>query len=839
MGRRRDASLASRCGTWFRITAVAGSAATLGVLGLAGTSMAATGSAVKTAAPARTATLADDSSSTCHLGNGVKHVVHITFDNVHYFRDNPNVPSDLELMPNLLNFIESSGTMLTNNHTPLIAHTADDILTTFTGLYGDRHGMPISNDYQAYNTDGPNGTFNTTDEAGSFAYWTDAVFDTSTPPSPQRDTNPSMVYSPVPPATTKPAVPPTTITPAPWVPFTRAGCDVGQVASANTILENTAVDIPKVFGPNSPEAQQLAADPDHFKDAETVDYVGIGVHCAKASAFCATAKAVKFGQTSPSPTAVADMLPDEPGGYSGFQALFGHRYVAPQLGAGVPNVMHGNYEVTNAAGNLVDLNGNQINGQFPPHPPGFPGFSPINASQSLAYVADMLESNVPVIYGYIADVHGNNSRFSPVKALFDACNKAPSALGSGSACYIAQAKFYNDAFGTFFQRLAADGITPQNTEFVFSTDEGDHQAGANVGRSIQPTPANCDGATVAGTTVTPDVLCTSPAGTFGELGGNITGLLATQKGNTTPFSLEQDTAPEFYVTGNPGANDPAVRKLEHDVAGLTADNPYAGGNQLITNYLASPVEEAILHMVNADPARTPTFALFGKPDYFWQDLGPTCPPPTGAPSCVSQNTSFAWDHGAYAAEINTNWVGFVGPGVKNRGVDGQAPDQGPSSAGPNSGQEVAADSGTTGTWADETDIRPTLKYLTGLTADYVHDGRVISEILTDPNSALSDPSVATLGACYKQLNSSVGQFGNSTLQASTAAVESSTPGDGEFKSVNAKLSALENQRDMLAIKIKDALNSAAFGDETINGINGLTVHCQVIIAQAAGLAQRA
>jgi hypothetical protein len=29
-------------------------------------------------------------------------------------------------------------------------------------------------------------------------------------------------------------------------------------------LENTAVDIPKVFGPNSPEAQQLAADPDSW-----------------------------------------------------------------------------------------------------------------------------------------------------------------------------------------------------------------------------------------------------------------------------------------------------------------------------------------------------------------------------------------------------------------------------------------------------------------------------------------------------------------------------------------------------------------------------------------------
>ena len=94
----------------------------------------------------------------CQLGNGVKHVVELTFDNVHYFRDNPNVPSDLELMPNLLNFFENNGTFLSNNHTPLIAHTADDILTTYTGLYGDRQGMPISNSYQAYNTDGRRST---------------------------------------------------------------------------------------------------------------------------------------------------------------------------------------------------------------------------------------------------------------------------------------------------------------------------------------------------------------------------------------------------------------------------------------------------------------------------------------------------------------------------------------------------------------------------------------------------------------------------------------------------------------------------------------------------------
>ena len=147
-----------------------------------------------------------------------------------------------------------------------------------------------------------------------------------------------MVYAPVPPATAAHPAAPDTVTPAPWVPYTRAGCDVGEVATANQELENTAVDIPKVFGAGSPEDQQLNADTDSFKDAETADYVGIGVHCAQGNAFCANAKGVKFGQTDASATAVSDLLPDEPGGYNGFQALFGHRYVAPQLGAGTPNL---------------------------------------------------------------------------------------------------------------------------------------------------------------------------------------------------------------------------------------------------------------------------------------------------------------------------------------------------------------------------------------------------------------------------------------------------------------------------------------------------------------------
>ncbi|MES1246194.1 MAG: hypothetical protein ABUS54_00800, partial [Actinomycetota bacterium] len=44
----------------------------------------------------------DHAASSCRLGNGVSHVINIVFDNVHFARDNPNVPSDLEQMPHLL-----------------------------------------------------------------------------------------------------------------------------------------------------------------------------------------------------------------------------------------------------------------------------------------------------------------------------------------------------------------------------------------------------------------------------------------------------------------------------------------------------------------------------------------------------------------------------------------------------------------------------------------------------------------------------------------------------------------------------------------------------------------
>ena len=86
-------------------------------------------------------------SSACPLANGVKHVIIVQFDNTHSERDNANVPSDLEQIPALRNFITSNGTLLTDDHTILISHTAGGIVSTETGLYPDRNGLTVANTY--------------------------------------------------------------------------------------------------------------------------------------------------------------------------------------------------------------------------------------------------------------------------------------------------------------------------------------------------------------------------------------------------------------------------------------------------------------------------------------------------------------------------------------------------------------------------------------------------------------------------------------------------------------------------------------------------------------------
>ena len=174
--------------------------------------------------------------------------------------------------------------------------------------------------------------------------------------------------------------------PAPWVAFTRNGCDVGAVASANIVLENTGVsatgDVTKVFGAGSPQfaeatASGKAASGTAARTLAQTDLVGFAVHCAAGSATCAG------GQD--------DLLPQEPGGYVGYKGLFGAQSINPLL-TGQPGPVA-----------LTDLSGQPIVDPF--GQPGFPGFDGMSAAVTLSYVAAMQEKGVPITYAYISDAH--------------------------------------------------------------------------------------------------------------------------------------------------------------------------------------------------------------------------------------------------------------------------------------------------------------------------------------------------------------------------------------------------------------------------------------------------
>jgi hypothetical protein len=742
-------------------TLVAGSS----VAGLAGAA-----SAHATAAPA---------ASSCHLGNGVQHVIELTFDNVHFFRDNPNVPSDLEQMPALYHFLKSNGTILSNMHTPLIAHTAEDSIAIYSGLYGDRHGQPVSNSYKTYKPDG------TTESDASFTYWNSPVISAGKPST--NDPSPSMVYSPTVPAS---ATPPTQVTPEPWVAFNKAGCSVGAFSTANMVLEN-AGDIPSVFGTTPPLGSYANT---------TSAFLGEAVHCGLGDATCEQAS----GAVTDTPPAA-----NKPGSAT-YKALFGHANIAPVLVANAHAPAP--FRVADNAGNLVDLDNREI-ADFRGNV-GFPGFSPTPA-QSLAEVADMHERKDANVNCTTADATGFGN-----------------ALGPGDACYVENAKAYDAAFAQWLRRLAADGITRQNTLFVIGAEENDHLAGANVGRADAPTdPASCDGVT------TP---CRYAHNQIGEVQANLPALLAQERGNTTPFDVEPQGA-AIYVHGtgpvSPAADDPAVRQLERDTAAITADNPHSGvTGETVVNYQAGATEQRLLHLQTADPQRTPTFTVFPKPDYYFDPAAPACAGAADpAASCVAVNSKFAWNHGYYSPDIDITWSSFVGPGVKRAGVDGPMPAESPAIKDPNGGGLVT-DYSKVGTWADETDVRPTLLHLAGLTDDYVMDGRVISQILSHRGSL---GRLTALGDCYKQVNAGVGRFGTDTLVAASHALASgSSASDGHYTAVDAALSSLGDRRDALATTIKNELDAAEFHDGHVTGHDAAVQlgGCLGLLGEASGLA---
>ena len=651
----------------------------------------------------------------------ISHIVYIQFDNLHHERDNPNVPSDLEQMPNLLNFLKDNGTLFANHHTPLISHTADDILTSLTGVYPDRHGQAVANSFVSRNLPANKYWDNF---PSSFTYWTDQV-----ETNPTEDTAFSMI------------TPEGLNAPAPWVPYTRAGCNVGAVSIANMEMENVGSDVVKIYGNPSPQYTEAK---NNYTQA-VADFEGIAIHCALNSSVCST-------ENNGEP----DVLPDEPGGYSGYMGLFGHKYVAPVI----------------APGGIEDLDGNPLT--------GFPGFGGISPSQALAYDAAMLENGIPIVFTYISDAHDCHTGTPGAPA----CTPAYRAFGPGEAGYVQQLQNYNSAFGKFFARLAADGIDKTNTLFVISADEQDHFVGGPAA------PSNCDGVHIPCT-----YTYSNGSSSIGEIEADLAQLYQQQFPSLIPsasaatsgldataiFDYHYDMAPAVSLDlENPSLPSTFARDLERATAQLTAASPITGNTDTLTLYQVDNAGLKALHMVTGDPDRTPTFVMFANTNYYFQGQGPI----------IQQSGGYAWNHGGVAPEINTTWVGMVGPGVKRVGEDAW-------------------------TWSDHTDIRPTMLLLTGLTDDYISDGRVLSEDLEEhalPQSLRGNRGdFRLLASAYKQITAPVGEFGYGALHVSTVALASgSDSDDSKYTSLEGSLAQLTTQRNAFADQIKSALDAAEF-----------------------------
>jgi hypothetical protein len=705
----------------------------------------------------------------CQLSNGIQHVISVQFDNTHLFRDRANVASDLEQMPNLLNFMTDNGTLSDNEHTILISHTAGGILTSLTGLYPDRQGITVSNSYGYFKT-----ATNATAFSSAFKYWTDKVDDAT------------GVNDPLPNMVTTGGV----NTPAPWVPYTRAGCDFGAVSTANVVLENTGTgafgDMTSVFGAGSPEwnealAANAAPSGTAARAKALTDFIGIAVHCGAGGGLC----------SSNSTNARADRLPQEPGGYNGFKALYGAKYVNPAINDGHTWVN--------------DTTGAKI--QDPFGQDGFPGFDGMPAKVSLGYVAQMQEAGVPVTFAYISDAHDNHTSAFP--APFNP--NFPRASGPGEADYVAALHDYDQAFGTFFNRLAADGINKSNTLFVFTADEGDHFVGGN---SADGTWSHtfCNVALTGG-------VC--PANQIGEVTQNIKALVAPAD-LPAAFDIHFDSAPTVYVAGKPAPTDPIVRNFERKLATATAVDPYISTQPTaVMLRMADPVEQQALHMVNADPRRTPTFTYFANPDYFITTTNTRCPDAThSVPTCVDYH--FAYSHGDVTEDISRTWLGFVGPGVKNLGR-------------------------TSDTWSDHSDIRPTILALTGLVDSYEPDGAVLADFLE--TSAVSrdlrahHESLIRLHNVYKEIAAPFGPFAADTLVASTRAIASGTATDDSvYTATESGIASLTSQRDSLEAQMRTALTNAAFGTgptASEQELKAMIDSGQDILAQASALASGA
>ena len=318
-----------------------------------------------------------------------------------------------------------------NHHTPLISHTATDILTALTGAYGDRMGVPVPTAMASSGRTVPS----------AFAVRSSIGPRMSRPTASREMINENGKTLP-----------------APWVPFTRAGCDVG--ASRSPIWSSRAcrpMSTPysapgSPAGRNDRQLRSLTIRNDdnfaHQKARQSVntDWLGIAVHCAQGSPLCSSLDGAP------------DLLPDEPDGYTGFNALFGNINVAPVICVQATRKSVG---CDAQAGHVRDVSGT----------PSSP--TPSGARASRTSSARRRRSRSAMRRPCSRRAYRSSTSMSPMRMTAIRCRSTrtravPPPLTRSvraSRNMSTQLKAYDQAFGTFFARLAADGITKDNTLF--------------------------------------------------------------------------------------------------------------------------------------------------------------------------------------------------------------------------------------------------------------------------------------------------------------------------------------------------------------------------------------
>jgi hypothetical protein len=814
----------------------------------------------------------------CQLANGVKQVFYIGFDNFHLRRDNSNsvandgdennntdtnIPSDLEQVPALYNFLRGTsdagtttdsanwadgrnttytnttpypgGTLLTNEHTPLISHTSVDFTSEYTSVYGDRNGIATSQNSEAAYTNalvvnGSGGVAAPVGYSSGFAYWTDPV---NTSFIPGDNTTVFTTQS------SSGAVNP----PAPWEPYTEAGCDVGAVAATGFVMENSS----SVTDANN--AAKAAGISVKYTSADE----GLAIHCANPtidpSTICSLAGNGTTGATvDKNVTAIPDNVTGDPS-YTGYSAIFGQRFIAPAINDRLSHATSGGSTTLNLLPSR-------------PATSSFPGFNGEDGNYTLGYSLDMANAGVPVVFSYLSDAHDCHNVLYPDYGDTSApsgtseCDytdatgttdpqydNSPNyqAFGSGEAGYENYLHQLNSDFQSFFDQALTDGFNASNTEFVFYSDENDD---ASEGTPANPT---CDGVTTpcaydhSGVSDSSSVVSAagSPVpGQIGEVFVNVDQTLPTESQYAQqPYFINPDSAPEFYLENGTGANlalgtpaqtAPNVRQFERDISAATYTDPYTGSPAHVVSYAADQAELGALNMVTADPLRTPTLVVFSPPDDFINSVPAAnavqssaatslnepsanfsngCSAIAGDPSSCTQS-SYVYVHGDFAPQTNDTWAGLVGPGVLHLGAD-------------------------SGVWTDHVDIQTTLLDLVGLHESYTPDGRVISQIIepSDPSdpedtAALQAGDAQTLGLDLKELYAPVYMstegandgFGPATLVADTYALASGgSSSDTLYNTVEGDISHITAERNVVVSDIQSQLLAAELDNNPTNG----------------------